>query len=65
MTTTHLNTLVVLADRARANGLISFDEFPHVAEAIAAATRAIQEGQKQVEQQPENPGESTRERAKK
>lgn len=65
MTTQQLNVLVILAERARKAGLITFDEFGPVAEAVAAATKAMQEGQKREETPVENPGEAARERGKK
>ena len=45
MNTTHINTLLVLAERARQAGLIQFDEMPAVVEAVKAGRDTIQAAQ--------------------
>lgn len=47
MNTTHINTLLVLAERARQAGLIQFDEMPAVLEAVKAGRDTIQAAQAQ------------------
>ena len=43
MNTAHLNTLVILADRARRAGLIEFSEMAAVTEAVQTASAEIKE----------------------
>lgn len=47
MNTTHINTLLVLAERARQAGLIQFDEMPAVLVAVKAGRDTIQAAQAQ------------------
>lgn len=49
MTKEHINTFLVLAERARQAGLIQFEEMPAVLSAIASA--------KEVQKQPEQANE--------
>jgi hypothetical protein len=47
MNTTHINTLLVLAERARQAGLIQFEEMPAVVEAVKSGRDTIQAAQAQ------------------
>jgi hypothetical protein len=51
----HIQTLLILAERARQAGLIQFNEFPPVLQAIEAGNKAVQAAQQQA--QPPEEGE--------
>lgn len=64
MTTQHIQTLLVLAERARQAGLIQFAEMAPVVEAVTAAQNVLKAAQEQAAEQAETPGESERRKAK-
>lgn len=55
MTTNEINVLLVLAERARAAGLIQFNEMPIVAAAVQAAKQAIEQTNTPQESKAEEP----------
>lgn len=58
MTTQHIQTLIILADRARQSGLIQFNEMAAVLEAVNAAQEALKAPKKEETLQQESNSKS-------